>query len=122
MWLGERISGRLAVVNISQAELARRSGVAQSTINGLINRNRVGSPHLHRIAQELQTSPQYLAGETDDPSIDAAELAFGSRDREWLALLEALPPKHRVAVLNLLRTIVQGLAETDSHNHAGPAA
>lgn len=105
MALGERVTARLRAINISQAELARRVGIAQQTVNALINRNKVGSLHLHRIARELQTSTQYLTGETEDPAIDAAELAFTSQDREWLELLHALPPMDRAAVLQLARTI-----------------
>jgi hypothetical protein len=32
----------------------------------LVKGNNAGSKHLHRIAAELETSPAYLAGETDD--------------------------------------------------------
>lgn len=103
--LGERVSDRLRVVKISQAELARRVGVAQQTVNALINRNKVGSLHLNRIARELQTSTRYLTGETDDPTIEPAELAFTSQEREWLDLMNALSAKDRAAVLQLARTI-----------------
>lgn len=54
---------------MSQAELARRTGLAQPTINNLINRNKVGTKYLHNIAAELQTTPAYLSGEVDDPSV-----------------------------------------------------
>lgn len=53
---------------MSQTELARRVGLSQPTINNLIHRSKVGSKHLHRIARELQTTPAYLSGETDDPA------------------------------------------------------
>lgn len=68
MTIGERLAERLAVVGISQAELARRVSLSQPTINALINRNKVGSKHLHRIARELGTTAEYLTGETDDPA------------------------------------------------------
>ena len=68
MTVGERISERLGAMGISQAELARRVKVAQPTINALVNGNSTGSKHLHKIASELETSPAWLAGETDDPS------------------------------------------------------
>lgn len=55
---------------LSQSELARRVGVTQTTIRKLLSGG-YGSKHLHRIARELQTSPAYLTGETDDPDIDA---------------------------------------------------
>jgi len=67
MTVGERITERLALLGISQAELARRVKIAQPTINALIRGNATGSKHLHRIASELETSPAYLCGETDDP-------------------------------------------------------
>lgn len=68
MSLGERIEERLRALNISQAELARRVKVSQPTINALIRGGNTGSKHLHRIASELETSPAWLAGETDDMS------------------------------------------------------
>lgn len=67
MPIGSRISERLQELGISQAELARRVGMAQSSVNALINKNKVGSKHLHRIARELATTPDYLIGEADDP-------------------------------------------------------
>jgi len=67
MALGERITERLEAAGMSQSELARRVGMAQSSINALINRNKVGSKHLHKIARELGTTAEYLTGETDDP-------------------------------------------------------
>ncbi len=68
MTLGDRITERLTVLDISQAELARRVKVSQPTINALIRGGATGSKHLHKIAAELETSPAWLAGETDDPS------------------------------------------------------
>lgn len=68
MTMGERIEERLAALGISQAELARRVKVSQPTINALIRGNATGSKHLHRIAAELETSPAWLALETDDPT------------------------------------------------------
>lgn len=68
MTVGDRITERLEALEISQAELARRVKVSQPTINALIRGNSTGSKHLHKIAAELETSPAWLAGETDDPS------------------------------------------------------
>lgn len=64
--LGARIEERLTRLGMSQAELARRVKVSQPTINALIRGNNVGSKHLHRIAAELETSPAFLAGESDN--------------------------------------------------------
>lgn len=71
MQIGERIAGRLAAIGMSQSELARQVGVAQTTINGLVKGESRSSAHLHKIARVLGTSVDYLAGETDNPSSDA---------------------------------------------------
>src|SRR6185436_2328384 len=66
MTVGDRIRERLELLGISQSELARRVKISQPTINALVNGDATGSKHLHRIAAELETSPAYLCGETDD--------------------------------------------------------
>lgn len=71
MAVGDRIAARLAELGMSQSELARKVELAQPTINNLINRNKVGTKHLHRIAYALQTSAAFLSGETDDPTVGA---------------------------------------------------
>lgn len=68
MSLGERISERLTALGISQAELARRVKISQPTINALIKGGNTGSKYLHKIAAELETSPAWLVGETEDTS------------------------------------------------------
>lgn len=68
MTIGDRIQERLDALGLSQAELARRVKVSQPTINALIKGGATGSKHLHTIAAELETSPAWLAGETDDRS------------------------------------------------------
>lgn len=68
MIVPNRISSLLNERGISQAELARRVGVAQQTIHKLITGGSRTSAHLHRIARELGTTADYLTGETDDPS------------------------------------------------------
>nr|WP_246346895.1 helix-turn-helix domain-containing protein [Sphingomonas jinjuensis] len=65
--MGERIEERRKVVGISQAELARRVGVRQSTINSLINGESRSSRSIFKIARALLTTPEYLYGELDDP-------------------------------------------------------
>jgi len=52
---------------MSQAELARRIGITQPSVNHLVRKGAQGSKHLHAIARELHTTPEYLTGKTDDP-------------------------------------------------------
>ncbi|WP_257555087.1 S24 family peptidase [Sphingobium sp. CFD-2] len=68
MDFGGRIRSRLETLGMSQAELARRVGIKQPSINHLIKNGAQGSKHLHQIAQALQTTPAYLTGEIDDPA------------------------------------------------------
>jgi len=68
MSLGDRIEQRLRDKGWSQAELARRIGVKSTSIWKLVSGHAQGSKYLHQIARELDTTPEYLTGETDDPS------------------------------------------------------
>jgi phage repressor protein C with HTH and peptisase S24 domain len=56
---------------LSQSELARRVGITQSSIYNLVSGKAYGSAHLHRIARELGTTPEYLSGENNDPAAGA---------------------------------------------------
>lgn len=64
--VGERIEERLNKLGLTQSELARRVGIKQPTVNALVRGNNRSSKYLHRIAAELETSPAWLAGETDE--------------------------------------------------------
>lgn len=88
MTLGERIERLLSQKGWSQAELARRIGVSQQTIWKLCNGFSQGSKHLHSIARELETTPAYLAGETDDASAGAIPAPSPHTLAEQLDLVE----------------------------------
>nr|WP_315384180.1 S24 family peptidase [uncultured Sphingomonas sp.] len=88
MSIGERIEERRKAIGISQAELARRVNLGQSTINGLIRGGSRSSAHLHKIASVLRTSVQYLAGETDDAE---ALIAPPLTREEMAAQLDLVP-------------------------------
>nr|WP_255355393.1 helix-turn-helix transcriptional regulator [Novosphingobium sp. FSW06-99] len=103
--IGERIKARMAELGISQGYLAREVGVKQPTISALISGKSRSSTHLHLIARALQTTPAYLTGETDDPSIGAAALAYSPSDMEWLEVLHSLSPRDRNAVHVLMLTL-----------------
>jgi transcriptional regulator with XRE-family HTH domain len=69
--MGERITSRLRVLSISQSELARRVGLTQPAINALVRGASRSTAHLYKIARALETTPEYLLGETDDPDLNA---------------------------------------------------
>lgn len=105
MIIGTRIEQLMLEQGLTQAELARRVGVAQPTIYKLIRGNKSGSKHLHQVARELGTSPEFFTGETDDRSIAAPIIRFSSDEIEWVDLLRAIAPEDRKAILRIARTI-----------------
>ncbi|MDP8912805.1 MAG: helix-turn-helix domain-containing protein [Pseudomonadota bacterium] len=111
MTVGSRIDERLRKLKMSQAELARRVKISQPTISDLIKGNNTSSKHLHRIAAELETSPAYLAGETDD---DAPLTVAPSA-------MDALADKYDLAVLPELELgySMGGGAVFDQYEHRG---
>lgn len=111
MTVGTRIQERLEKLKMSQAELARRVKIAQPTINALVKGDNASSKHLHRIAAELQTSPAWLAGETeDDAPVTVAPTA-----------LDALADKYDLTVLPELELgySMGGGAVFDQYEHKG---
>ena len=75
----ERLIDLLMERKLSQSELARRIGLTQSAISNIIKRGS-GSSHIHKIARELGTTPEYLLGETDDPAASVVtDRQFGYR-------------------------------------------
>jgi phage repressor protein C with HTH and peptisase S24 domain len=68
----ERIQERIDALGLSQNELAKRVGVSTQTIWKLATGHSRSSAFLHKIARELATTPEYLEGETDDPSPSGA--------------------------------------------------
>ncbi|MDR3408450.1 MAG: helix-turn-helix transcriptional regulator [Methylovirgula sp.] len=103
--IGARIKARLAELKLTQSYLARQVGVSAPTISELVRGESRSSTHLHAIARVLRTTPAYLTGETDDPSIDAVALAFSPADLEWLDLLRSLSLRDRHAVRVLAETL-----------------
>ncbi|HMO74550.1 MAG TPA: helix-turn-helix transcriptional regulator [Sphingopyxis sp.] len=105
MIIGSRILERMQAVGLSQAELARRVGLAQPTIYNLIHKGKKGSTKLHVIARVLKTTPAYLTGETDDPESDLPDDLLTSQDREDLAKLQSLSSRDRETVRRLLDSL-----------------
>lgn len=105
MIIGARIQERLIACGISQAELARRVKLSQSTINGLIKGEQTSTTKLHVIARELKTTPAYLSGETDAAEADLLGEMLSDEERESLEQLRQLRPEQREAVMRLIRTM-----------------
>lgn len=108
MTVGTRIKERLAAVGLTQSDLARRVGLTQPAINKLIKGDSRTSLHLHKIARELETTPAYLSGETDDPFEVVPPPQQLSRDeRALLDLFRSLDPSEQPETVEMLRTLVK---------------
>lgn len=107
MIVGERVSERLKVAGLTQGALAKRVGISQPSIHRLIFENKIGTSHIYKIARELETTAEYLMGETDDPHRDMPDDNLNGEEREWLNLLRGLCPEDKRAVLQLTRSLAQ---------------
>ena len=96
MRVGARIAERRKALGISQGELARRAGLSQPTIGKLEAGISSGSAHLHRIARELRTTPEYLSGETEDPDAGAPPPP-AQPTVQFVTMQVALPPEPALA-------------------------
>ena len=116
MALGDRIEERRKLRGLSQAELARRVGVRQSTMNSLINGNSRTSRSLLQIAKELHTTPAYLLGETDDPEIDSHELSvLDTEEVELLRWFDILSAGDRATIVRIAQLMAR---ERDERVHS----
>ena len=64
----ERLSERMRVRGMSQAELARQIGISQQAVGKLVSGASRRTSHISNIARALQTTSGYLEGVTDDPT------------------------------------------------------
>lgn len=58
--VGTRIASRLEAIKMTQSELARRVGISQQAINGLIKSKQAASAYLVPIARALGVSAEWL--------------------------------------------------------------
>jgi len=79
--VGSRIERLIEERRTSQSAVARAIGVSQPTIGRLISGSTPETGKLVELARELETTPEYLLGETDDPSPSA----LGERRLAWNA-------------------------------------
>lgn len=91
MSLGERLAARMRKMGLSQSELARRVKVSQPTIQAILAGETQNSRYLAKIAIELETTPAYLLGESEDPTDGA--LLFSDREAIAEKLGLALVPE-----------------------------
>ena len=119
MIYSDRVRSQMAKVGLNQSQLARRINVTQGAIAKIANNNPAGSSHLHRIARVLQTTSEYLTGETDEPSPTAA-LPIPSEQLHFVQLAVALPSERALTrMFDALLELIDALpAEVDRSERA----
>ncbi|WP_256731270.1 helix-turn-helix transcriptional regulator [Sphingomonas sp. dw_22] len=65
---GDRVAARISELGTSQAAVARALGISQQAVGKIVKGETHNTAHLVRLARTLQTTPEYLLGETDDPT------------------------------------------------------
>lgn len=81
MSLAERLAQRMKELDVSQAELARRVGITQPSVNAIYSGDTKRPKDLRKIALALDTTEAWLLGETSD----ASDGALTALDREGMA-------------------------------------
>ena len=79
--LSERMVSLVKMRGLSQKEVAQRAGVTESAVSYYMNGSR--SPQsaiLARIAAALNTTVDYLLGQTDNPDLPDARLGYIQRN------------------------------------------
>ena len=101
---------------MSQAELARRVRMTQPAMNQLFTGTTRSTTKIAAIARELNTTPEYLEGLTDDPTESFAGSYISDRERGWLDILREIAPTEREALLTLARALVGARPQPTLHS------
>lgn len=129
MTLANRLRTRMLWRGIrSQTQLARLSGVSQSSIHHILTRGdayAVTRETLRRLATALGTSPAWLGGEVDElPAMQepSAPYAPDGYDAEMQALMARLPGSARRKIVDIVRLIAENRPAADDQESEEPAS
>lgn len=78
---GDRMLALMEAQGINRSQLARRTGLQQPSITKIITGQTRGSKSLPEIAKELNTSIEYLTGETDSPELNSAPSSIEAAEK-----------------------------------------
>jgi transcriptional regulator with XRE-family HTH domain len=107
MTLRDRIRERLAAIGMKQIDLVRSSGVPQSTLASIFQRDTRTTPHLMKLAAALRTTPAYLLGETDDPEAEGAEAVLSQEEQQLVIGLRRLTREDFETVAGLVYRLAE---------------
>lgn len=66
--MDERIRLRMKALGLNGSKLARLVGISPQAMRKIVIGETAHTAHIYKIAKALETTPEYLAGETDDHS------------------------------------------------------
>lgn len=96
---------------ISLSSLCKRIGKTRTYLSEIQTRGRtIPLEYIPTLAEALHTTPEYLMGETDDPSIKKEPAPAGRLDgkrAEIMEILGALPDEQLDFVLERCRTLAE---------------
>lgn len=110
MVIGKRIRERRIELGISQAELAKKIGVKHQTSISKIEVDGRGVPlkYLRTIADFLETTPEYLLGQTDEPDLYAVNTASYNKKLEVFNELSTPNQQLALSYINYLYYMQEG--------------
>lgn len=115
--VGWRLKEAIKLRGITQAELARRLDVSQAMISRAISGSIKRSWTLERIARELEVSPAWLVGNSDEMNVDQtagfADDADAGDIAEVLTRLYTTFPADQA--MKMVATIKQHALQTHTH-------
>ena len=82
--VSERFVERREAAGLSQSALARIVGIGQSSVNRIETGETRSPRNLRELAKAIQTTPEYLLGETDDPSAKSSGQSTALHSRNEL--------------------------------------
>lgn len=110
MTVGERIRWLLEVKGRTQVDLAREIGLTQASISNWMtgHSRKPNAPSLVKLAEALGANAQWIVSGEGEPF--GALTITDERERELVALLRSVPPKHRAKFLAQARVIASSVA------------
>lgn len=103
----DRLRLLMSTRKVTQRALAEELGVSVQALGRILNGAPFDFIKLPILARRFRVSQEYLLGETDDPSITAAEAAIDKEEWAILELYRQLAPSGRLAVAEIMRTMAQ---------------
>lgn len=105
----ERLVERIRTSGLSYTAIARQLGVQQPTITRLAKGEQRSTARIDQLARIVGTTPAYLTGEVDDPTLNAPdEPELSQLETALIEAFRELDDKARAALLYVAQTMTPG--------------